>query len=67
LVSSLKEESAYFKHADFMLAIDGALASGARVPALLSREYLASEHCRKEALQVRRVTRASGSSAAHAR
>jgi hypothetical protein len=34
-----------------MLAMDGALASGARVLALL-REYLASEHCRKEALQV---------------
>ncbi len=42
-------QDAHFKHADFMLAMDGALASGARVLALMSREYLASQHCMKEA------------------
>src|SRR5262245_28510555 len=42
-------QDAHFKRADFMLAMDAALASGARVLALMSREYLASEHCMKEA------------------
>jgi tetratricopeptide (TPR) repeat protein len=42
-------QDAHFKHADFMLAMDAALASGARVLALVSREYLASQHCMKEA------------------
>ena len=41
-------QDAHFKHADFMLAMERTLASGARVLALLSREYLASQHCRKE-------------------
>ena len=38
-----------FKGADFMLAMDGALRTGARVLALVSREYLDSPHCMKEA------------------
>ncbi len=42
-------QDAHFKHADFMLAMDRTLASGARVLALISREYLASQHCMKEA------------------
>jgi hypothetical protein len=37
------------ENADFMLAMEAALASGARVLALMSREYLASRHCLKEA------------------
>lgn len=43
-------QDAHFKHADFMLAMEATLASGVRVLALLSREYLASQHCMKEAL-----------------
>jgi tetratricopeptide (TPR) repeat protein len=43
-------QDANFKRADFMLAMNAALASGARVLALMSRDYLASEHCMKEAL-----------------
>ena len=43
-------QDAHLKHADFMLAMDAALASGVRVLALLSREYLASQHCMKEAI-----------------
>ncbi|MFZ1106457.1 MAG: TIR domain-containing protein, partial [Hyphomicrobiaceae bacterium] len=42
-------QDAHFKRADFMLAMDRALASGARVLALMSHEYLKSEHCMKEA------------------
>ena len=42
-------QDAHFKHADFMLAMDGTLVSGARVLALMSHEYLKSEHCMKEA------------------
>ena len=42
-------QDAHMKGADFMLAMDGALKSGARVLALISRDYLASQHCMKEA------------------
>ena len=49
-------QDAHFKHADFMLAMDATLASGARVLALLSREYLASQHCMKEAITAKFLT-----------
>lgn len=39
-------QDAHLKHADFMLTMD---TSGARVLALISREYLASQHCLREA------------------
>ncbi len=42
-------QDAHFKHADFMLAMHETLASGARVLALMSREYSQSQHCMKEA------------------
>src|SRR5262245_16776635 len=42
-------QNAHLKHADFMRAMDAAPASSARVLALMSREYLASQHCLKEA------------------
>jgi tetratricopeptide (TPR) repeat protein len=42
-------QNAHLKHADFMLAMEAATVSGARVLALMSREYLASRHCLKEA------------------
>jgi tetratricopeptide (TPR) repeat protein len=42
-------QEARFTHADFMLAMEAALALGARVLALMSREYLASQQCLKEA------------------
>jgi tetratricopeptide (TPR) repeat protein len=42
-------QNAHLKHGDFMLAMDAARPPGARVLALMSREYLASQHCLKEA------------------
>ena len=42
-------QDAHFKHADFVLAMDRALASGARVLALVSQEYQRSQYCMKEA------------------
>jgi tetratricopeptide (TPR) repeat protein len=38
-------QDAHLEQADFMLAMDAAPASGPRVLALMSREYLASQHC----------------------
>jgi tetratricopeptide (TPR) repeat protein len=43
-------QNAHFEHVDLMLAMEAALASGARVLALMSREYFASRHCLKEAM-----------------
>ena len=46
-------QDAHFKHRNFKMAMDGALASGARVLALLSRDYLQSQDCMAEALAAR--------------
>lgn len=40
----------HFKNTNFMLAMDAALATGARVLALLSKEYCDSQNCMTEAL-----------------
>ncbi|MCB1519519.1 MAG: TIR domain-containing protein [Hyphomicrobiaceae bacterium] len=40
----------HFQHADFLLAMDRVLAAGPRVLAIVSREYLESDHCMKEAV-----------------
>ena len=42
-------QDAHFKHTDFMLAMDRTLATGVRVLALMSRDYLKSNYCMKEA------------------
>ncbi len=47
----------HFQHTNFMLAMDGALASGARVLGLLSREYLGSQDCMLEATTAMRKGR----------
>ncbi len=42
-------QDAHFKRENFRLAMDRTLASGARVVALVSREFLASDYCMEEA------------------